>query len=280
MEPVTVDTTCITAELGGFLFDGDSPDTDGVVYSWQDLAGWWDTPDLSVITDQRPLGVSESVVNVGGRSITLTGVAHPPKLGDKVGLDAFAAMRRVKVACGCMFAPKYLQVNEPGLSMHALVRQTSPMRFKLSSHLASVTFQIPLLAPDPRRYDVTPQSVATSGTFSATNNGDLPTPPVLTVVGPAADVSLRNSSFSSTPFVRLPGALGSGAVLTIDFANLTANIDGLNVISLLEGNHLGLPDAGGVGGGPPAWFQLRPGVNNLHQGGGGSGSLDFADAYS
>lgn len=276
---MTVDTSCIAVSIDGWLFDDDTADADGVTYSWQELAGWFDTPDLTIVTDQRPLGVSEGVVNVGGRSITLTGTIHDPSLTKPLGPRAWKAMRTLKTAVGCMFASRVLLVNEPDLQLQARVRQSGPMRFKRSSHLASVSFQIPLLAPDPRRYDSTPQSVASSGTFSVTNNGDLPTPPVLTVVGPATNPSLRNSSLTNTPFVRFNGSIAGGAVLTIDFANLRADVDGLNVLSLLDGNAGGLPDAGGVGGGPPAWFQLAPGVNALHQGGGGSGTVDFSDAY-
>lgn len=273
-----IDTTCITAELNGLLFDGDTADGDGVVYSWQDIAGWWDSPDLGIVTDQRPVGVSESVVNMGGRSITLTCLAHDPLLGHKLGLKQYKAIRTVKTFCGLEFVSGLLKVNEPGITLQSRVRLSSPIRTKRQAGV-SVQFQVPLLAPDPRRYDATPQTVASSGSFSATNNGDLPTPPVLTVVGPATNVSLRNSSLANTPFVRFNGSIAGGAVLTIDFANLTANVDGLNVLSLLDGNLGGLPDAGGIGGGPPAWFDLLPGANALHQGGGGSGQIDFADAY-
>lgn len=273
--------TPVTVTLNGFLFDSLTPDADGILWSWQALDGWFDTATIRQETAERAsMGMVTTVARTNARAINLTAIASAHTPGMRIDDLMYRAMRRLKASCNLSAGPGDLVVAEPGLSLKSSVRLASPILSRMFGHRHGVTFSVPLIAQDPRRYNATPQTVATSASFTATNNGDLPSAPVFTVTGPSTNPSLRDSTLTNTPFVRFNGSVAGGAVLTIDFQKLTADVDGLNVLSLLDGNLNGLPDAGGVGGSPPAWWQLAPGANALHHGGGGTGSLVFADAYS
>jgi hypothetical protein len=259
--------TCIAVELNSFLFDGTTQDADGVVYSWESIDGWFDSPDFTITTDFRPIGASIIGAQVGGRTIALNGLIHDPNPTTALGDRAFQAMRTLKANCATMFASALLAVDEPLLPLQAIVGQSAPMRFKPQNALAAVEFQIPLLAPDPRRYSMTPTSVALTGSDVVTNNGDIVSPPVATFTG-GSTVFIRNFSVPGDPFVQFNGTVSSP--LVIDMANLTAVMGGLDVSGSLSGPAVG----------PPAWWSLISGPNAIGYGGGGSCQLDYRDAYS
>lgn len=279
--------TPVTVTLNGFLFDSLTPDPDGVLWSWQSLDGWFDTAQVRQESSERQsMGMNVTVSRRNGRPISLTAIASSQNTGARLDDLLYKAMRRLKANCDLSAGVGLLQVAEPGLGLQAYVRGTGPILSRVFGHRHGVTFQVPLLAADPRRYSSTLTTNATlvltgSGTVvtqTLANAGDLPTPPVFTIVGPAVNPYVRSNTGVTGlgfPFVQYNGTLAGGQTLTIDMANLTADVNGTNVIALLTG----------IGGGPPDWWQINAGGTSVNLGrASGSGTCTatavYRDAYS
>jgi hypothetical protein len=160
---------------------------------------------------------------------------------------------------------------------------------ELSLDLNSVSFSVPLIAPDPRKYSVqtytTPISPPTpptglappftppllipaaapsnEGTF--TNHGDFETPWYATVYGPWTSPSFHSVEQNRT--VTYTGlTLGAGDIL---------QVDSLNFMGFLNGSVFYSADAGSD------WFRLQPDTNRIRIGGSGSGSatITYSDAW-
>lgn len=282
--------TCIPVIFNGVPFDGVTPLDLGECFSWQDLAGWFDSGDLTVTTAQDPFGVTPTAMNYGGRTITLTGLIHMPNPNLPLGDIAWSAMRFIKfLVAPSDFGPSLLEVDETGLvgaptGLQALCILNGPIRMKPTPStlgIANVSFQVPLLAPDPRRYSTTltqDTQLSCSGTTddkTMVNNGDRPSPFLATIIGDGVNPYIRSETVIGNPFVQANVTMVGGDVLIIDMAQLTATLNGLDVSTLLSG-----PAAG-----PPAWWALPAGSSIVRLGrASGSGTLvaevDYRDSYS
>lgn len=255
--------------LGSLLIDGTTPDIWSNLYSWTKLDGWFDSPQISLLTQQRSgLGLVQSVNDVGGRVISLEGVisAQQPSAGGvsrKVGTSGYASMRIMKQAVQALFAPVVLDVNEFDQELHSAVWQTGPIHFDLDGSggdLVAIRFQIPLIAPDPRRYNGDTTQGLTAGHNTVTNNGDLPTPVVLTVTG-ADNPTFQNTSIEGEPELLYEGAGGNTVVINSDTESVTES--GVQHRSKLV---------------VAQWWQLLPGDNDILVS--DDCSIGFAAAYS
>lgn len=186
--------------------------------------------------------------------------------------------------------------NEP-IPKTCLVRRKDGDRIQEASlDLNSVTFSIPLVAPDPRKYSVqtytspiappsppvglappfTPPILLPSATPSNqgtfVNHGNFNTPWYATVFGPWTSPSFASVEQGKTiTFTGL--SLGAGDYLSVDALNYMGFLNGSAYYSADEGSD---------------WFRLLPdtaltpgGVNSVRIGGSGSGSaqITYSDAW-
>lgn len=261
-------------ELNSWVFDGATADDDDILYSWQTLAGWWETAAMNLQT--HPRGADDGVVIVderlNERPIALQGLIHKAAKEDPVGDAGHQALRRLKLACRPLRSLQLLKVQEPGITegpdeLQAYVRLASPMAVDMiheSGTLVTVKFTIPLIAPDPRRYSASiSEENHTSPGATVTNNGDELTPPRFMITGPATDPRIRSGSVPTNPILKWEGTVPGGDVLIIDCKEKTVTLEGVNARDGLV---------------QPNWFQLIPGDNvlELDQ----DTTVEWRDAYS
>lgn len=249
-------TVTYTATLGSLIFDCATPDSDGIVWSFESIDGWHDSADvdqslLDVMYGQTVTGAHEKA-----RALIIRGGAYLPGTPPRP-LEAkwWLAERRLKRETRFVYVPGLLTVIEPALSLQAYVLRPRKIAVKrIGAGPYNLGFEIPLLAPDPRRYDAslttnTDLELTGSGTTdSATiiNAGDQPTAPTVTIDGPATNPKVTNADDDGR-YVEYVGTLGAGDTLVLDMAAQTATIASVSVIgsisaasqfwSLLPGNN-------------------------------------------
>lgn len=262
--------TPVTVTLNSFAFDGTTQSPAGVKWDWQDLSGWFDTPDQRFVQQEQGIGVTVTVDRRNGRPITLTALCSSPNPGMKLDDLLYAGQRALKAAVSpSVDVPVLLSVNEPSVPLQAYVRQAGPIRSKMLGTRHMVQFQVPLLAADPRRYAQTAQSHnLTSGTTTLDNNGDIPSPPIFTITGPGGGTGgramVRNLDLTDDPQIAYDASLGGGDVLVIDVAAQTVILNGTDDV---RGN---LSIA--------SWFEMKPGGNRIDVN--SATNVSFRDAYS
>jgi hypothetical protein len=265
--------------------DGVTLDADGTLWNYENVAGWWDmTAMTSASSEISPIGSVLTNNRENGRAITLTGFAVNKTVGQKLGATAWhKAEQRLKAALAFVTTPGLLQVTDPALALQAYIRRVGPLLCKDSAASGRgafdvLSFTVPLLAPDPRRYaqtlttntSLTISGSGTSTTQTITNNGDMPSPPVVTIVGPAVNPFIQNLSLSGSPFVRWAGTLGGADTLIFDLGAATVTVNGT-------------ADRGNLNS--ALWWQLQPGANSIKYGRASGAStstcsLAYRDAYS
>lgn len=257
--------TPVTVVLGSFSFDGATPSPTGVLWEWQDLAGWFDTADQRVDQHENDIGVSLTVDRRNGRPITMTVLAKPTSNGTRLDDLVYSGERALKAAVRpSVDVPVLLKVNEPSVALQAYVRQAGPIRTRMLGARRLVQFQVPLIAPDPRRYAQTATTPSlTNGTTTVTNNGDMPSPGVFTITGTTANPQIRNTSLTNQPQVIYGGTLGGGDTLVIDVAQQTVLLNGSDARANLTVAH---------------WWEFRPGANAIQVN--NNTAISFRDAYS
>jgi phage-related protein len=121
-----------------------------------------------------------------------------------------------------------------------------------------VDFEIPLLAPDPRKYNDTEDTAALAGTI--TNEGDFETHPTLTLTA-GGDYTITNTT------------QGAGASLVIVGAPVGAVVD-MKLRTVL----LGAVDYYSTVQPQSIWWTLLPGANIITKSG-GAASITWRDAW-
>lgn len=244
----------ITVELGSAVFDGETPDAFNAVYSWSSFDGWFDTPPINLGVQQRAgLGSVQSSNDVSARVMSLAGqiTALQPSAGGssrKLGTSGYQSMAILKAAIQALFAPTDLTVHEGWNDLHAVVWQNGPAHFQLrgsGGDLVAVEFLIPLIAPDPRRYNGTTVQNLFGGHNTVTNPGDLPTPVILTVSG-ADNPEFQNTTIQGEPELLYAGAGGNTVVINTDNESVTeSGVEHRNKLTVAQ------------------WWQLLPGDNDI-----------------
>jgi hypothetical protein len=216
-------------------------DANGVSWDVQRLDGW-DSPDVRLDFAARPAahGSYDSDVWYAERKPTIEGTFFAP---------TFAAQRQAEQALSRLTSslqPVPLQVDEPPYSRQLMVKRAG--RLTLTQIGLVTQYSLPLVAPDPRRYDVTSISSSTglpsdgvgfgppfgapfgsgisgtSGALNLTNVGDIESWPTLTITGPVLDPVVRNNTTGDE--LRFTIDLPAGSFLTIDTAERTILLDG------------------------------------------------------
>jgi hypothetical protein len=144
------------------------------------------------------------------------------------------------------------------------------------------TFQIPLIAPDPRVYSDTEVVVGPNGFVGAIlnqscpNDGQVETLPIITVTGPLVNITIENTTYPTLPKLVLSGLnLGSGQKVEIDFQQ-----------GWLHTPNTRDSKASFVNYSSSDFFSLQPGANNIRttiNGSSGSGAaveIRYRHAYA
>lgn len=146
---------CITLAINGFLADSVTPDGNGAAWTVERIDGWWDSGSLRVEIDEvQPAGEEITRARENGRPLVVEVVAHAPGGATALGeLGCYLAVTSIEVPFRILYEPVTMTVTDPVLELHALVRRVGEIKHAIIGKSAAVRFQIPLLAPDPYRYD-------------------------------------------------------------------------------------------------------------------------------
>lgn len=273
---------CYEANLNGFLLDSATPDADGLIWTVSDIDGWFEGPPTEVATSAGSNEIETvTAARRRKRNMTVKGTAQLPT---DTSIDAlyFRAQRRLKAATQPLLVPELMIVSEPdGFTAQALVRLAAgnPYRFRRRGNLsiAALEFEMDVFAPDWRRYSdehtETVTILAGDDTQSETvvNAGDAPSPPVITIDGPAVQPQIQNLSLPGSPFVRWAGTLSGSDTLVIDMGQKTAVLNGTIDARPSLINSM--------------WWQLQPGNNTVKNerqstSGVSGASVVYRDAYT
>lgn len=253
-------TDPLTINLNGLIIDGQTPDPDGTVWSALKFDGWWDPPTTTVTTgDVTPIGQTVTIARFEARAIAAEFLAHHALDNLPLVNGCFSAIQRLKRAIDATLIPVPMLVNDPLLALRTQVRLNTGMKIAIQGDRGMVDFSVPILCPDPRRYAqaTTLQSLPITGTgtdsggVTIVNNGDMESPPVVTIYGPATNPSIQNDSIAGTPHVKWNATLGSSDVLVINMNTCTVVRNGSqNMIVDLDPNS--------------RFWQMQPGANVIH----------------
>lgn len=149
---MSLTTDCLSLVINGFTADSDtSPGDNGIVYTVQDIAGWWDSPSMRQETKEvPPKGEVVTVSRVNGRALVVTMTAHSADGTTPLGaVLCWTAIGEVASAFACVYAPATMDVIDPLHDQSAAVRLVGSIKKAILGQSVAVQFQIPLLAPDP-----------------------------------------------------------------------------------------------------------------------------------
>jgi Phage tail protein len=259
-------------------------DADGVEW-WADNPDGWDFPEVETSTLPRAgrHGVWVAPGWYRARSLTLRGVAAASTLA-----AAQRAVLRLAALADMSRTPGVLTVWE-SQPARLEVRLAGRVKFDRSrAEGRHVTFEVPLVAADPRRYAVTEQSVtfgtqttpSTDGGFElplafafdfATEGaitggtpvdvaGTITTPPKFTFRGPCSKPRITNVTLGSV-WWQYDGTLAAGERLEVDVDAATVLLNGVE-------NRYYLTNPGST------WWHLAPGRNVLSYSAAGAGTGD------
>lgn len=254
---------CITVTLGDLVLEdlaASDPDAVANVWSWTALDGWWENarPRMSRFPRRHHHGDHTFGRSYEPRAMTLAGFVN-------TGRDAtryYTALERIQTTADLVSSSGTLTVAEPIDPKFATVVLVDRPRVRRIGKYAGIEFEIPLLAPDPRKYGTTLHSATASGTH--TNAGTAPSDPTMTVLGAATNPQWTLSG----DLVKFTYSLAGGATLVVDFDDRTAIVDGSTDIKA----DLDVTTS-------PGWFTLAPGANVVAYSGGGTATLAFRDAW-
>ena len=225
-------------------------DSNGITWLWQKIEGW-DGPDVSggVIQRAGDQGAWPSPQWLQARTITLTATASAPTQALR---DLAREILQQAVPISDLAVLRY---DEP-VPKQAFVRRSGKVTEKYPT-LTDVTFTIPLVAPDPRKYGITsfqeyavapgppvaglltipftaPFTLTSSApggsgaSVACTNAGNFETRPTVGVEGPIISPAITNTTTAQT--VSYTGlTLGPNDVLLLDFSLRQATLNGTYV---------------------------------------------------
>jgi len=199
----------------GLALNGGAPDSAGLTWVIEDVAGWLDTPPLNGNDIDRALsdGAAYGVKTLEARQIILQG-AVAAAAGAQSALpnarDQLAAKAAARSPAGLVIG------DVAGRSMTAQVRGDSDA-FKWTFLSPAVfRWQATVTAGDPRLYDTTVQTVTLSNTGSTGGRGYLRTYPLTYPAGVLSSTAwLANAGNAYAPVLALfTGPLVAGLRLT------------------------------------------------------------------
>lgn len=169
--------------------------------------------------------------------------------------------------------PKTLQVRRSGVVK------------EVSQTLIDVSFSIPMIAPDPRKYGASYSQTVNANSQMLGFSVPVVVPIVLPAQAPPGALTLiNNGNFETRPLITISGPITAPGVYNqstgeqISFSTLTLGVSDTLVIDLL--NKVALLDGAGI---PAdlwsAWFVCQPGQSQIVLQGSNSGGATMTIAY-
>ncbi|HEX5119857.1 MAG TPA: hypothetical protein VFW65_32120 [Pseudonocardiaceae bacterium] len=239
-------------EIGAIVINGDT-DANGCDWILTKESGWFGSPAIKTARADKPAahGLFRGNEYRGGRVVTLEGTLSA------LNVDALRnAQRQLAGICPDPAALYPLTVTEEsGLALVALVALDGELLTAPIGAL-SVDFSVQLVAPDPRKFSISPRvqvvplaspgsggvrypvgypvSYGTPGAPGAvllTNDGTAEADPVVTFAGPLTTPSLTRADTGDV--VTYAGTLAATDSLTVDFGAGSVLLNGVNRRPLL-----------------------------------------------
>lgn len=251
--------------LGGFVFN--TIDEFGIVWTIQDIEGWWGPPDPEVPDYKR--GNFDGSYDVRGRwssrDIVISGTFLVPD-------STFVPLARQRLvdAANLVYRGTWLRVNESNYNKVAWVRLASRPQIRTTNARGRTEFSIALRAPDPIKYSWNPEdqdgfdsipipalSDFTPGEGIIENVGNTPVPISLQIAGPTSD-DLRITNEERSELLAVVRPLSSEQTLIIDTYD--------NSVYILDETDPNNPQSYGARTyiDPLAdWIKLGPGFNTI-----------------
>lgn len=152
----------LSVQLGNLVADGATADDDGHVWTCHAIDGWYDSTAVRVAqSETAPAGEVITLARENARAISLTLTASNPGLPapEPLGKDGIGAARALlKLNAHIVYVPTLLIVEDTEFSagsLSAYVRRVGAVKDTVLGENIAVMFQLPLLAPDPLRYEGT-----------------------------------------------------------------------------------------------------------------------------
>jgi len=253
---------CPNVTLGAIVMD-DAADSDGIKWtpSWP-IEGW-ETPVVRQ-TVMALVGADGAAVGNSGyaqRSLVLRGTAS---WGDADPALYWLAQDKLADATDTLETPTTLIVGETTPKQAAVRRTTTPQRFAPLGSFQGMTFQIPLIARDPRKYatTLTTQDVLDN---PYTNAGRYRTPPTIEVTAWTGTTLVLGSATDDGKTVTLNATSAVGPIV-VDFAAQQVTDNGVPADEMVQAGS--------------RWWQLLPGDNTLSFGTVTDGEVRWRSAWA
>ena len=261
-------------------------DANGITWLWQSIQGW-DSPPAAgqgVIQRSADHGGWPAPQFYGPRILTLTIMASAPTQALR---DYARALMQQAVPSNDLAV---LQYNEPVPKAIYVRRNATAAVTEACPTLTDVIFTIPMVAPDPRKYAVPPQTAGlvvpapsstvfalpfklpvsfpgnippSSTSITAYNTGTFETRPVLVVTGPITSPAVVNGSLAQqVSFTGL--TLGPTDQLVLDMDNRQGLLNGSFVPADISS----------------AWWVIEPGATQIYLDGITTGGASLTVTYS
>lgn len=242
----------LRVDLGGVEFNSGNPDADGNVW-WMTEFDGWDSPDLRQVLVE-PTGQHGSHIasaTFAARAIVIGGVVKSPTQ------EAFwQAYSKVSAITNHLHSTIDMTVQEiPYTKRLAVARGGRPRK---QIRVAHIEFELPLLAPDPLKYNNDESSDVLPGTIA--NAGDFETYPLLTLTA-GGDYTIINTTQGAGASLVIEGA-PAGAV--VDMRKRTVELGGVDYYNTVQPQSV--------------WWALLPG-DNIITVTGGAADIAWRDAW-
>ena len=273
-----------------FVISFGETDSNGITWLWQGITGWDSPPTAGTGVIQRSAdhGGWPAPQFYGPRIITLTVMASAPSQALR---DLARAQLQQVVPPGAASGDlATLQYNEPVPKVAQVRRNSTAVITETYPTLSDVVFTIPLVAPDPRKYAVPPQSGGlvipapssnpltlpfslpvsfpgnippSSTAVTAYNTGTFETRTTLTVTGPITSPSVVNAATAQR--ITFTGLTLAGTdLLVLDTDNRHATLNGAFVPADVSS----------------AWWVIEPGATQIYLDGITTGGASLTVEYS
>lgn len=225
-------------------------DAFGVEWHVGELQGW-DSPEVrqSLSDPVGTAGVVLTESRYAGRPLSLRG--HLYVYNEAAQHEA---RRRLVLAADCVTQDATLTVTGEAVAKQLTVRRSGRMNTKILSPYV-VEFEIPLIAVDPRKYSIAPNTqnlfiAGSSNTITATvqNHGDFETFATLTIAGASNVPTIRNAT-DGNKTLSLTGTNGVSDTIVVDMQARTVLYNTNDFYSWVA------PTA--------RWWKLLPGNNSI-----------------
>ncbi len=223
-------------KLGDFVFN--TIDEYGIVWTIQDVEGWWGHPEPEV--PDYPRGNADGSYDVRGRwasrQITLSGTFTVP---DKSYVPL--ARQRLVDASNLVYRGTWLRLDESNYSKVAWVRLSGRPQMRTVNARGRTEFSIGLRAPDPIKYSWNDLDFADGfdvvnlaclnietealGNVLVENKGNTPVPATFRIFGPTTDSAFVQNT-TRNELILLTEPIPSESVLDIDTYDNSVALDG------------------------------------------------------